>query len=761
MRYSIQDEDLNRIISLENEVSDNIEELYNEYAESIIQWGQKFNSELVYSICKKTIGMIDDDYFQAIRNFASQYAELGTSFESISRHYRVGDDALGKVTRFQSEILERALLHNVKEIQYTYNGDAQYSNELINEYKAICTTFISKLEASYDEYSGQARSIREENLLGDGIDVLIKYQYETLQKVCILYDKIFETFLEWYERTLRENEALLESLNQQMLTLSADLGEEEIEKLISQIIDEGTVSQEAYMGNSGETSNGINGSNNAQNVVENPEEKKREAIKKASQKAMSASLDSLLKELDTPEKIKDFKEYIATCQSKFNECKVAENKEGQKSKFKQFCDFIKKGAKKYAKPIAKALGIIVPLIAPEACLVAKIAKALPSVMDCFSDVPDAKKDIDKVELGLECIKSIGVQNFPEEPEKIKKYVEERATVIADDILKKILSSEKFLKVLDIDEKELSKPQNREIYKKYTGKEVARVPQKKKAYDYDFEQYDPKKLNQLQPQASEERVNALLGDIKTSWGNGFDSKTFEQIMKEVQALKKELDSAKAYVAIEPNSELKRIIEELRSIIKSKTQDEYLEDYDGRFNKEELRLLIEEFEAERERSTRNNQQPDYSNACSNFLRRHMGYPAQEEKMVVVKSMQELIPVINARTSRFRVENEYLVKTINAAQNLSSQKNSKIKKKGILKTLWDNATILGGTLGIGTLLAMGGCWPLGLLYTWGSIGCVLEDSQSTAYTDLVYQLGDKRTDCLLENYHNIEKDIFELKK
>ena len=760
MIYSIQDEDLNKIINLEKKVSEDIEQLYNDYADNIIQWGKKFDSELVYGICKRSIEMIEEDYFQAMNNFVSQYVEMGMSFENISLHYKVGNDALGKVTKFQRDILKTVFLHNMKEIQYTYHGNAKYSNELINEYKDISIDFLTKIEISYDEYSNQAKNIREENLLGDGIDILIKYQYETLQKVGMLYDKILDTFLEWYEKTLYENGVLLETLNQQMLTLSGTLGEEEIENLLSQIIDESSISQESYIDNlSGHNFKCTSSDEMAQNIDEKFEQKKREEIKKSANIAMLASVKALLKELDTPEKIKKFKEYIEACQSKFDECRTENDKETKKSKFKQFCDFIKKGAKKYAKPIAKALGIIVPLIAPETGLISKIAVALPSLMECFSGVLDEKKDMDKIELALECIKSIGVKNFPNEPEKIYKYIEDRAEDIAHDILRKILSSEKYLKVLNIDENELSKPKNREIYKAYTGKELVSVPQKRKAYDYDFEQYKPKKLNQLQPIVSEETVNSLSNDIKSGLTRQFNSKDFEQVMNEIQILKKGFDTSKSYVDIMPNSKIKYIIDEIRSIIKLKIQDKYLEDYDGRFNKEELHILFEEFEDEKIKSRKNKKQPNYSNAGANFLRRYMGYPAQEEEIVIVKNMQELIPVLNSKCPRFKVENESLLKTVNNAKKLLVQKNSKIKKKGILKILWDNATVLGGTLGMGTLLGIGVCWPLGLLYTWSSIGSILEDNQSVAYTNLVYQLGDKRTDFLLERYHNIEKNMFEL--
>ena len=62
---------------------------------------------------------------------------------------------------------------------------------------------------------------------------------------------------------------------------------------------------------------------------------------------------------------------------------------------------------------------------------------------------------------------------------------------------------------------------------------------------------------------------------------------------------------------------------------------------------------------------------------------------------------------------------------------------------------------------MLALGGCWPLGVLYSWTSIGSVISDNYSSAYSNLAYQLGDKRTDFLIDNYMNTENNKFSLVK
>lgn len=153
----------------------------------------------------------------------------------------------------------------------------------------------------------------------------------------------------------------------------------------------------------------------------------------------------------------------------------------------------------------KTLGMVVPLIAPEGHIVAKIAKSLPAVMECFTGADTKESDSGKVELGLECMDSIGIDKLPENENEVKEYFDKNGEAIAKDIIKRILSSKKYMNVLGIDDEELSRPENQKLYKSATGKGVRIVPKKRKAIDYDFEDYNPEKLKNIAPIDSEEKA----------------------------------------------------------------------------------------------------------------------------------------------------------------------------------------------------------------------------------------------------------------
>ena len=749
MRYSIQDDDLSLITNIESEASECIEQIYNEYIENISEWGKHFNSELVYEICKKTIGMIDEDYIQAMSVFTAQFDDIGISFVSISKRYKVGEEALVKVENFQNEILEKLLLHGANEVQFACDGDAQYSTELINQYKEINQEFLSKIESAYDEQYSNVKNIHDDNMLGDALEVIVKYQFETIQKICMLYDTIFEKFLEWYERTLCENEEILESLNQQIRVASAEIGRDEIENLLSQILDESV----GRIGTSGGAGNALQ-NNNASASKERTEEKKQEAIKKVAHKAVIASVDSLLKELDTPEKIKDFKQYVGECQRHFDEYK--NDKDGKKGKFQKFCDFIKNGAKKYGKPIMKALGIVVPLIAPEGHIVAKIAKSLPAVMECFSGSKPKESDSDKIELGLECMKSIGVEKLPEDGKKVQEYLVKNSETIAKDILKKVLSSPKYMNILGIDNEELSKPENQKLYKSVTGKDVKVVPQKRKSIDYDFEEYNPKKLKAIEPMDSEEKAKKIASDISACIPNSFNGASFDKLTKDLEEVRKQVNSGKGYVQLDNNDELRKLIDELRRLVDGKIKGELLQNIEGRYNKDDMKMLCDELDYENGIASSFKQPLNVGRACQNFVRRQMGYPAEYERPTI-KAVNELIPLINKKSGEFSIDNKGLINRINNAQIFTRSKNGNIKRKCLLNSIAFGTLDIGKYLGIGASILMASFWPLGIVLAVAQLCAYFTDNGATDYSYLVYNLGEDRVDTLLNNYQNVDGDKF----
>ncbi len=162
----------------------------------------------------------------------------------------------------------------------------------------------------------------------------------------------------------------------------------------------------------------------------------------------------------------------------------------------------------------------------------KIAKNLPAVMECFSGKENKEKDSDKIEFGLECMKSIGVNQLPESKEEIQKYMEQNGDTIAENILQKVFSSEKYRKVLDIEEEELSIPENQKLYKSITGKDVKRIPRKRNAYDCDFEQYNPRKFKDITPVESEEKVNKITQDVCSAISDSFHNRDLETVFSDM-------------------------------------------------------------------------------------------------------------------------------------------------------------------------------------------------------------------------------------
>ena len=744
MRYSIQDEELNKIRELQEEVSNNIENLYNEYVDSINEWGKKFNSELVYNICKKTIGIIDEDYCRVMKDFAKQFSEMGISFKNISKRYKVGEDALGKVSTFQNDMLENTYVHNTKDIQYFCDGNSQYSTDLIREYKDIFEVFYSGIETSYEEYYPKIIEIRNINILGDGIECIVKYQYETIQKFGVLYNDIFERFLEWYGKVLHENDTLLEEINLQMKSISIDISEKEIEKLLLKIIDE-THSKDDGLENI--VNKNFNSKKNEDYDTEE-ENNRRNQAQKSSRETVKSLVDSLLKELDSPEKIRDFKEYILECQQKYEDYNKSNDKIEKKSKFKKLCNVIKKGAKKYTLPTLKALGIVLPLFLPEAHIISLIAKNLPKIMECFTGVENNESDIDKIGLGLEFMKSLGVEKLPEDCSEIKGYFEENGEVITKSILKKIFSSEKYMKVLEIDTEELNKSENRVLYEKITGEKPLAVPLKRKAYN-NFNQYDLSKISNISPVENEEKCNMIVEDIKSNIDFADKKERTNVLFNGIDDVYKQINEEKGYVTVNNNSELSGLIKELRKIVNAQVKEEVLPNVEGRYNKRDIGMLCEEIEREKNKIKLENRTPNITKACQNFVRRQLGYPAQYENLTV-KELDEIIPILNKNINNFTIENSELTRHINNAKKFINSKNNLIKRKSITSLL----KRFGIFLGIGaTILIATTSWPLGVLPSILPILSCFTDEGAKSYGYLTSVIGEERVESLLKNYSNVD--------
>ena len=752
MRYSIQNNDINAILNTEIKVSSKINELCTIFIENVTEWGKKFNSELVYNVCKKTVGMIDEDYTNSINKFTHQYVDFEISFVNISKRFLVGEETLTKVGKLEQEIIDKVKSHNKNEIIYQLTGDAQYSEELILEYNEIIQDFIKKIEENFDEDYSEVKSISNTNILGEGLDILVRCQYETLQKTSLMYKKIFDIFLEWYKKTLEENQTILEELHEEVSRNAEQLSsDDKINVLLLSIIENNISIVQLSNSSSGESGTKAQSQNDADNS-----KTKKENIEKAAKEAVKSSAGAVLNDLGSPEEVKEFKTHVSDCQGAFDKFNSESNPEQKKEKFKELSEQIKNGAKKYAKPMMKALSTLVPLIAPEGHIAAKIAEKLPEIMDCFSGKENSEEDADKIGLALDCMKSVGIDKLPETQEDIEKYIEENGKDIKDDILGKVLSSDKYKNALGIKDNDLSESESKKQHEGIGEKGADSYPQKRNAYDYDFESYDPKALNNLSPKINENKAKQLSDEIYSEIPKKFTDEDLEGISSELGDVKSQLENDKAYVQIPKESEAGRLINELQQMIEHEDGGKILQDVDGKYNKDDVRALCDEFDYEKNKSEEDKTLPNYGKACKNFIRRQMGYPAEDGKFII-KEIRELIPVIDGRYKEFIVGNIELLDLINDAKDLFESKGGRVKCTTIISSLADYALGAGFFMGLGAMLAMSATWPLAALLVLFPMCSVFTGIDSRSYSILVYNLGDRRTDYLLSTYVNVEKNHF----
>lgn len=488
-------------------------------------------------------------------------------------------------------------------------------------------------------------------------------------------------------------------------------------------------------------------SSGADNAGEKKEDSEKQ-MKEEVEKAKSEQIEAFVKELNTPEKIKAFKENIEACEKQMEDCKKETDPKKKQSKFQRFCGFLKKGAKKFGKPIAKALSILVPLIVPQGSVAGKIFTKLPEVVACFDGKVDEKKDMDKVALGVDCLKTMGLDKLPEKGDQIKEHLEKNAKTIADDVVRMVLNNENHRRVLGLDEVELSKPENRDLYKKMTGKDIEQVPQRREAYQHDFSKFDAEKLNNLKPRIDEKELGKITEQIHDNMPKLLSNEMIQKLLSEIEDLKKKLDENTSYITLQNQSEIKRIVEEIRNIMAEKGTSQVLDQIDGRYNKEDMSMLLGELSQAIKKGGPETYSENLTKACENFARRQSGYPKQEEENLVINDVKELIPVIDRKVKSFTVENEKLRDMITGAINLNNQRDGKIARKHVIRGLKSTNGIM-GAIGVGAMIAFSGAWPLGLLFSVGSVTSLVSDEYKKAYSQLVTQIGDKRADVLVENY------------
>ena len=140
-------------------------------------------------------------------------------------------------------------------------------------------------------------------------------------------------------------------------------------------------------------------------------------------------------------------------------------------------------------------------------------------------------------------------------------------------------------------------------------------------------------------------------------SGCSKNELDKLSKDLGEVRKQVNSGKGYVQLDNNDELKKLIEELRRLLSGQLKGEVLQNIEGRYNKDDMKMLCDELDHENGMALSSKQPLNLSRACQNFVRRQMGYPAEYD-VPTIKETNELIPLLNRRSEDFAIDNKELI-------------------------------------------------------------------------------------------------------
>lgn len=410
----------------------------------------------------------------------------------------------------------------------------------------------------------------------------MKLQYDVIISVGKFYTNILERFSDWFIKICKENEARFEQLEKEARSFSERVAQEHTEKIMLAIL-----SGEGY------SSGGRDGSfavgTGSQSTGEDSSKTDTQSEKEMVDKAVCLETKELVKELDSQEKIRAFKQYIIDCETHLKAYQREEDKGKKKGLLSKFFSFIKNGAVKYGKSIAKALAILIPILCPQGGMAISLIAALPDIIFCFDGTTHTEMDVNKLALGLDLLKAIGVSNFPEDSKEISVYIEMNINQISEAAMKSVIKSEIYRDLVGIDETILGKKKNRSRYEAFIGKSIKEVPDRISAYATDLKNFSPDKLNKLRPMIDGNEIKGISRSIENHLNKRIDGTSKKTIFEEIPSLKKQLDSKGYYIEFVKGSKIEELIKELNDIIGKEKGFIRTEEVEGRYNKDIIKMI----------------------------------------------------------------------------------------------------------------------------------------------------------------------------
>lgn len=754
MRFSLEKDSVDPILSAATEIRDDLFHNYFVFSESLSNWGKKIGSRLVFEIIEKTLSFISDDVNNEMKLYSDKFSNYQISFEGISKMYAVGEMAIRKSRSIQDYIIDILSVVDRIEVQNTCGDEVIYSHQLIGEYDELIQTFINDLYQTMEFHINKVQDMLESNYLCVSLLVYIEYKFSLIIAFAQQYHFIFTCFMEWFEETSKNNLSLLEDIEQRIRIQTEDEVEQLTEDILLQVIGNSV----GYGSNS--SLEKIFGTKTLENNDEGNRNHTQNDYEKKIDHTIKKSIKDFLDEFGDEEDIRDFRDYIKELE------KVSKESKGPDGNLKKLSEFLTSNGKKYGGKILKSLAILIPGLLQKGDVLENLGKVLPDVFDVFSgkEVNDADK---KADLGLELLKATGMSDeMPTDKEKLAEHLQQSTSEIPDKV-QKILNSEKdnssvgvSLSEANNDDSGNNDKQRHEVQNDISvNHKNNRVAEVSETVDTSYSlQYDANRDNSRKKKLD---VNGLRCP-KTV----IDQDKIEDSTKNMQECINKLRTPQFEEALQ--NDIKQISEEVKNTNgKAKIDDRYkalsqyisgvkkgvIQDklHDDRIRTDDIdEIVIDEL-----LNHDDNLHPD--DKLDNISRRLAGHPSQINGVIIVKDINELIPVLDQRCAMFQIEPDWLLKKIENAK-IEYSNSSRVKRRSIIQILLDNDIILAGVLTISSILTFSINLPFGIFCAWNLLKIAFADDNKTAFTELLLELGEKRIEMLMEQFH-VNGNVFTL--
>ena len=812
MLYSTEEEDIGRLIRIEDDTSREIELKYNDFKNNVSEWIKSVRAEVLATGIQSMVAYIDDAYRNGTRKIIRESPDFSGSFIAVSRRLKVGSCSMETAEALPQrleEVFDEAAKSAV-ELDISFTGHANLNVEAINEFKNISNDFKNALNEVYDSRVHELNDLMQEYLLAKCMYSILEPQIRLIIDSVRFADLFYEKMLDWYTEAIRLNETIVSELNEEAKKVSGSLTEavKYVANVIRKAFDTsmesgGAVSSSSVQAQPSSSANNVGGSKSEDKKDSSAGPNSANKVSNQQETMYSDLVKGILKDLGPPEAIEKFKSMVNDGLSVSSDAKQ-QLKDSDDAKKDSILNRVGAKLKKLigdsGKTLLKIASLIVSMFAPGDSIASKIVSGLSGIIDWVNKDGSTKDDIKKAEFALKSAKSALPEGDKVDPSKFEEYINKNKDKILKSILSSLIDEPEYSTALNIKQSELNDSPTVREFRRSRGETVLDYPKPYSPISYVSSNEGVSSSSDTVPRKTGEKgfltssasgitnasndgasssnavstnisihnvalptpvLNINIDIINEAANNVKDSPFIAglsqpKLRENVDTIMPSLKDNNGYVSVPRGSEVEKLISGIRDTASKNKMPEFLKNIDGRYNKAEITDLFSQLDG----AKKTDGSYDIPVATKNFLCSQCGYPiANNQGILVVKKIKELIAIPKIKPDKFIVQDDEVKKVLikaDEAINIPVEPEAEERKVGKAEKII--SPILG-------LLAVAGV--IGVLATnpWGIPFACLSllggggsgNSANDSYAYLVSEIGEEAADFILKTYICRKNSLF----